>query len=130
MNLRKVNLNFNISKIISVYPNPVKNILHVDISEYDELLANIQIFDVSARLVFSSNFSNKLGENTFNIDVSNLENGVYQIKIINDNKLIYNKSFVKTKMKIFFLYQFSFVLNYILKFLMNLYMILQIHQVP
>ena len=95
MNLRKVNLNFNISEIISVYPNPVKNILHVDVSEYDELLANIQIFDVSARLVFSSNFSNKLGENTFNIDVSNLENGVYQIKIINDNKLIYNKSFVK-----------------------------------
>jgi len=95
MNLRKVNLNFNITEIISVYPNPVKNILHVDVSDYDELLANIQIFDVSARLVFSSKFSNKLGENTFNIDVSNLENGVYQIKIINDNKLIYNKSFVK-----------------------------------
>lgn len=66
---------------ISVYPNPVRNVLNVNTNS--QIIASIEIYDVSGKLIISKN-------NEFSIDVSNVENGIYFCKISNING--YSKS--------------------------------------
>ena len=63
----------DVSNNISIYPNPVKNTLIVN-GEFN----SINIYDVSGKLVLSSDFSD-------NINVSSLANGFYTLNI-NTNK--------------------------------------------
>ena len=63
----------DISNNISIYPNPVKNTLIVN-GQFNSL----DIYDVSGKLVLSSEFSN-------NINVSSLANGFYTLNV-NTNK--------------------------------------------
>ena len=60
---------------LNVYPNPVQNVVHID--GLDESLCDeILISDITGRIVKRYPFSNEL-------NVSDLQNGVYMIRIIN-----------------------------------------------
>ena len=76
------------SKNIAIYPNPVSNILNIDIP-FTFQKANYSIVDLGGRSIISANFDNK-------IDVSNLSNGMYILNLgIDGNnfaqKIIVNK---------------------------------------
>lgn len=61
---------------LELYPNPVKDLLHVNLANYQE--ADLFIYDVHGRVVFSE----RMNENYSEIDVSRLSNGVYVVYII------------------------------------------------
>ena len=70
--------------LIKIFPNPVKNSLYIsgDSSNY-----NIKIYSLLGQLVISAS-------NVDEVDVSSLTNGVYLIKISNENSTI-TKRFIK-----------------------------------
>ncbi len=70
------NFNNEINNNILLYPNPVKTTLNIN--NNGQLIQNIQIFDVSGKLIISD-------YNVQNIDVSNIENGIYFCKINGSN---------------------------------------------
>jgi len=65
------------SSNIRVYPNPAKNLLNVEVVEDSD----VRIFDINGRLVIETTL--KVGEKA--IDVQNLTNGVYMMKVYNTN---------------------------------------------
>jgi hypothetical protein len=65
---------------IRIYPNPVKDVLHIDIPFFEKMeYLNAQIFDVSGRIVNIPFF--KKMEYLSSINVSHLPSGVYFLKI-------------------------------------------------
>jgi PKD repeat protein len=69
---------------VKVYPNPTAELVMI---ESNEILEHIYIFDSNGKLVFSSN---GLG-NTFSFDVSKLVTGVYELKLVNANSVVWKK---------------------------------------
>jgi len=69
------------NSIISVYPNPIKDLLHINInSAFDSAI--IQIRDMSGRLIKQQIIENSISE----IDFSSISNGVYFITVTINNK--------------------------------------------
>ena len=78
-----------LNKVITLFPNPAKNILNIKIYENSNLeISKIEITNLLGQIVFSEEKSNT------KIDVSKFQSGIYQIKIIT-NKGSWNKKFIK-----------------------------------
>jgi hypothetical protein len=75
---------FGINKF-NVYPNPAVNTLVVNLPELRNDL-NIQIIDLSGRVLYSKQLKNVLG-GIENIDVQNLNNGVYLLNFISNGEV-------------------------------------------
>lgn len=69
--------------IVKLYPNPTSNFLYVN---YDGILTNIKVFDITGRLMLTSDY--KL------IDVSNFSTGCYFLIIETENSTI-TENFIK-----------------------------------
>jgi len=67
----------NLSSQISIYPNPVKNELFIKLNNLK--VTKMSIFDYSGRLVKSIN------ENVNSINVSDLQQGIYFLKVSTEN---------------------------------------------
>jgi hypothetical protein len=65
-----------------MYPNPAKNVVYIENITSSSTQTNFVITDIQGKIV-SSTTSNFEGKHS--IDVSNFTNGVYFIKIENDN---------------------------------------------
>jgi hypothetical protein len=89
--------NLHGNSIISLYPNPVKSLLHI---EYEgETNFTISMFDIHGRTIeLDTNYGEKSDEDTVYgrklIDVGGLENGVYILKLVS-KKGVFVKQFVK-----------------------------------
>ncbi len=81
--------NVSEKQLVSVYPNPAKNLLNVELLGTNEK-AIFQIFSISGQLMQTGSLSNSL-------DVSYLNNGVYFIRIETANEELINKKFVIAK---------------------------------
>ena len=66
---------------IQVYPNPATDNITISCESID--LANIQIIDISGKIIINRNI--QFNNNSTSIDISNLESGVYNL-IINSAK--------------------------------------------
>ena len=75
---------------ITVYPNPVSQVLHVNFDESSES-GIFQLCDVMGRIIFKAEILS--GENL--IDCSGFPSGLYLLKVINSNDKIYCKKIVK-----------------------------------
>jgi hypothetical protein len=73
-----------VSNALSLYPNPAKDILFVKGGEG----ADIRLYTITGQLVMSVNNFN---ENE--LDISSLENGVYTIQVISEDKSVVNQKF-------------------------------------
>lgn len=73
--------------IISLYPNPVKDILNITLSE-NTSIENYEIYDLLGKKVMSKNTT----QNTVNI--SGLSKGIYLLKVLTNEGIITNK-FIK-----------------------------------
>jgi hypothetical protein len=71
-----------------VYPNPGYGIFTIQLDDFSVENAYVQVFNSLGQVIFSSDapYFNKM-----EIDLSDFENGVYYLKIIN-NKVIYSKA--------------------------------------
>ncbi|MBK9735363.1 MAG: T9SS type A sorting domain-containing protein [Saprospiraceae bacterium] len=71
------NLNFTVSNT-NIYPNPVRDILHISTKE---TWTKAEIYDISGRIMRSVILDSQ------SIDVSSLERGTYFIRLRNGNKI-------------------------------------------
>ena len=76
--------NGNVEKNISLYPNPVKDILFVDFNQEKFSNSTYQLYDAQGKLIKNGNFSQKKNELNFSM----LPASVYIIRIFSDNKMV------------------------------------------
>ena len=79
---------------ISVYPNPVIGQLYIHLDkkhDWDKL--SLSIFTIEGKKVFKKNIIGK--GNLLKADLHNLEDGLFVIRISNENKIIYSKKIIK-----------------------------------
>ena len=69
-----------------ITPNPVQNILNI---QSQEIIKEISIYDLLGKKMITTQVS------TSAIDVSGLAQGVYIVKVINENDVIYSSKFIK-----------------------------------
>jgi len=79
----------------TVYPNPVQNILHVDINKAVTGLLKFRIVDVNGRIVKLFNYGSLPSHVTTTLDVSSLTAGIYFIQLIEDNQLRDSRKIIK-----------------------------------
>lgn len=69
-------------EIVSIYPNPVKNELNIKIASPLNDKVELQLTDVSGKVLVRREVSLMSGDNVFNIPVAQFAQGVYLIKTI------------------------------------------------
>ena len=67
---------------LSIYPNPAKDIISIKLNDYGNATASF--FDIRGRLILNQNLDSEVSA----INLSNLNNGVYILKINAENKTI------------------------------------------
>ena len=73
---------------IKVYPNPTSDFVNIDLGNSHQANVNIDLFDISGKKVESVNSLNKINDNIYKLNTSNLASGTYILKIRIDNKSI------------------------------------------
>ena len=75
----------------SIFPNPVNNNLFINANNIDNSQYTIEICDIFGKIIYT----NLLINNHLKIDMSAYQSGIYFIKIITDNQIIYTNKFIK-----------------------------------
>lgn len=82
--VQKINSELAGFQIVSVYPNPVKELLTVKYIASSESSTEINILDTASKPVLSKSIhSGKKGNNSVSLDVKNLPRGVYTLQLKN-----------------------------------------------
>lgn len=89
-----VSVSNKLENSISINPNPVGNVLNLNVSNVNTSNAIIQITGMNGKLLMQANRVISNGFNSFPFDVSGFAKGIYIIKIIQDNN-IQNLKWVK-----------------------------------
>lgn len=76
---------------IRVYPNPVHNVLNVNLLKDDLLISNIFIYDINGKLI---NSKKDINQREYKINLEDFPQGIYNIKIESKN-FVFNRRFVK-----------------------------------
>lgn len=77
---------------VSIYPNPVGDILHLNIDSHIQGNIELRLYDVNGKMVLANNYSTT--NNSISVVVSQLASGVYFYEIKNDGIVISDK-FIK-----------------------------------
>ncbi len=64
-----------------LFPNPANQFVNVEINLNKSTKSNIQIFDLSSKMVYNQEQHISKGTNNINVDISNLTSGLYHIVI-------------------------------------------------
>lgn len=76
----------NMSKSITVFPNPTNNLLHINITNPNSI-NSVQLFDVKGKLIYTA-FDNN------SIDVNSYKSGLYVLKIYFEDGVITTKKVI------------------------------------
>ena len=79
---------------LSVYPNPVENLLYIQYNLEFRGPVNLHVIDASGRKLKSVRRDGVFGPNTTSLDVSDLQNGIYHLQMIYRGKRMFS-SFLK-----------------------------------
>jgi hypothetical protein len=80
------NSNYDNENIIIVYPNPTSGLTTVNIQITSNSESKIEIYDLSGSLIRSEKFLTNKGQVKKEIDISNLANGIYLLKVNANNE--------------------------------------------
>lgn len=75
----------------TIFPNPVRNILLVNMDVEKSETADVSITDINGRKVYSRPVTVTQGNNNFSVDVNNFSKGTYYIKVQLSNGSYTNK---------------------------------------
>ncbi len=77
---------------INIYPNPAQNIVNIEIISQKTKYFNIEIYTIQGKLIFMKQYKTS----PLSIDISDLSNGIYMLKIKDENgNVIKNDKIVK-----------------------------------
>jgi uncharacterized protein (DUF1501 family) len=82
------------STSLKLYPNPVKDLLHIQYQLEFRGAVNLQVLDSAGRTVLSLKQEGLFGPNTVSLDVSPLKEGIYHLHMIHKGKRTHG-SFMK-----------------------------------
>jgi hypothetical protein len=84
-----------IGSVTSLYPNPCRDVMRVDIEMQQNASVRIMIIDPSGRVAEQQEKSLSKGNHELTVDVSNLANGFYQVMIISEGETGFAGKFIK-----------------------------------
>jgi len=64
---------------VSIYPNPAKDILYVNITAEKKEKMTLQIADIQGRVVSTQNLNTEIGVNATSVNINNLPQGMYTL---------------------------------------------------
>ncbi|MCK9412618.1 MAG: PKD domain-containing protein [Prolixibacteraceae bacterium] len=79
---------------VDLYPNPAKEIIRVDFKNPTEGILKVEIKNISGRSVYIEQITND-GSSHADINIQNLNSGIYVLRISNDQRIIGEKKFIK-----------------------------------
>ncbi len=83
---------------IVVYPNPITEVLNIEMESFANVSAKLIITDLAGKKVKESLFNVNEGINKFTIDnLAELASGAYIINISSEGNLLFSNKFIKTK---------------------------------
>jgi hypothetical protein len=88
-----LNKNIQVSEQLNVYPVPARNLLNIQLADIGTGSVDIEILDISGRILLMERFNNVNKETIIRVNISNLSKGIYYINI-KRGKSIVNKKFV------------------------------------
>ena len=68
-----------------VFPNPTTNNINIEFEAKKEAILNINILDITGKIVFSNTFQSNLGSNNVELKIETLEAGLYFIEMSDSN---------------------------------------------
>jgi hypothetical protein len=71
-----------------VYPNPVRDVLNIEVSNSENQLTIVRLFDISGRLIKELQAQHEAGQNVMKLDLSEFANGMYTVMVFGNDKLI------------------------------------------
>ena len=80
-----------LSNSISVYPNPVNGVVNITLTSELAKHSSIEIYDAVGKVVIKQVLSNELNS----INISNLNNGIYTYKVLNNSNSIKTGKLIK-----------------------------------
>lgn len=80
---------------LSIYPNPVQDVLEVEIDINEDDVLHMQILDRNGRTVKEKEVQVTHGVSTFKVDTQNLATGAYTLRIQTSNSAFVSQEFVK-----------------------------------
>ena len=75
-----------------LYPNPVKNVLNVRFNGEADLNSRIEVYNTVGKLMKAQKIAVK---NDYQVDMSNLTNGIYMVKLMNSEGVIQTRKVLK-----------------------------------
>ena len=72
-----------------IYPNPTKDMISIEVENQDN--ATIEIYNISGKLIFSKELDSKVEK----IDVSGLPEGIYVVKVLQNNTVNFGKLVIR-----------------------------------
>jgi hypothetical protein len=73
--------------VVSIYPNPARDILNIDLTSNQVVQTEIKLLDMSGRVVKSILSQSQKGLNHITLDLSDIATGVYGVQVFENNKL-------------------------------------------
>lgn len=94
-NVATVEFNISGASVLTIYPNPVKNNLGIEIRSVRQGRVIAQVMDVKGAVLKQTSFNVVTGTNVNSLDVTNLSNGVYILKLTDASGNITHTRFIK-----------------------------------
>jgi hypothetical protein len=92
-NIAQVKLN-NVISTVSAFPNPTSDYLNISLTETVEVESFISIMDANGKAVALTTPSYSNGS-SIQFDIRQLENGIYFVKILNNDGSLTSAKFIK-----------------------------------
>ena len=79
-----VGINEAVAALISIYPNPTNGIVNISLTAELSKSSTLEIYDAIGKLVVKQNLVSEMNS----INISNLNNGIYTFKVLNNSNLV------------------------------------------
>jgi len=79
---------------VNIYPNPASTYVSLDISSLENIKGQIKVFSILGQVELSENINIVEGDNSINLNISNLPNGLYTVSFISE-KGSFSKKIIK-----------------------------------
>lgn len=76
--------NANTTKVQSVYPNPTSGVLNINFSQLSETSFNVQVIDAFGKVYQQINSEDMNGSSTVSFDLTELNTGIYFVKVTSE----------------------------------------------
>jgi hypothetical protein len=80
---------------VKIYPNPVADVLNVQINTEKELNTALELYDSAGKMVHTENFNTQKGDNQMSFSTKQLARGFYTLKIKQGDEVVVEKVMIQ-----------------------------------